>query len=91
MIEVGELEPNGKFSVEEVTDDHERWRACHYYETVRGGKIPEIYGERIVDHHINANREGFASRSACTFLAHFSSVFHTPELGRRLKSNNPGN
>ena len=26
----------------------------------------------------NAGGEGFASRSACTFLAPFSSVFHTP-------------
>ena len=37
------------------------------------------------------DREGFASRSACTFLAPFTSVFHTPELGSHLKSNNLGN
>ena len=30
-------------------------------------------------------------RSECPFLAPFSSVFHTPELGCHLKSNNLGN
>ena len=73
------------------TDDHEGCQACHLYATARGGRSAEIYGERIVGHDINADREGFASRSACTFLAPFSSVFHTPELGSRLKSNNLGN
>ena len=51
----------------------------------------EIDGERTAGHDINAGREGFASCSARTFLAPFSSVFHTPELGRLLKSNNLGN
>ena len=40
---------------------------------------------------INADKEDFASCLACPFLAPFSSVFHTSELGRRLKSNNLGN
>ena len=42
-------------------------------------------------HDINADKGGFASRSACPFLAKISSVFHTPELGCRLKISNPGN
>ena len=31
------------------------------------------------------------TRSECPFLAPFSSVFHTPEIGCHLKSNNLGN
>ena len=54
-------------------------------------KFTEINGERTVGHVINADREGFASHSACPFLLPFPSVFHTPELGCRLKSNNLGN
>ena len=34
--------------------------------------------EQRAYHDINANKEGFDSRSACPFLAPFSSVVHTP-------------
>ena len=63
-------------------------RASHYYATARGGESAEIDGERTAGHDINYDREGFAYISLGTFLEPFSSVFHNPELGRRLKSNN---
>ena len=50
-----------------------------------------IDGEITAGHVINADRDSFASHLECPFLAPFSSVFHTPELGCRLKSNNVGN
>ena len=77
----------GEESVGEGTDNHEIWKSCHYYETSRGGKSAEINREIIAGHGINTDRKGFAYCSACPFLAPFSSVFHTPELGRRPKSN----
>ena len=76
---------------EEGIDDHEGWRVFQYYETARGGQSVKINRERTADHDINADREGFAYCSACPFLAPFSSVLYTPELGCRLKTNNPGN
>ena len=76
---------------EEGTGDNEGWQVCHYDATSRGGRSVEIEVKRTAGHVINANREGFAPHSACPFLEIFSSVFHTPELGRRLKSNNLGN
>ena len=75
----------------EGTDDHEGWRACHYDTTVRWGRSKEIDEERTAGHDINDEKEGFGYCSACPFFAPFSSVFHTPKLGRCLKSNKPGN
>ena len=51
----------------------------------------EINGERTASHDINTNKEVFVSCSVFHFLAPFSLVFHTPELGHRLKINNLGN
>ena len=62
-----------------------------YDATSRGGRSAEIDGKRTAGHDINADREGFASHSACPFLAPFSSVSHTLELGRCLKINTLGN
>ena len=76
---------------EEGKHDHEGWRFCHYDAAARGGRSAEIFGEITVGCVINANRGGFASHSACPFLAPFSSVLNTPELGCCLKSNNPSN
>ena len=56
-----------------------------------GGLSEKIEGERTAVHVINTDSEDFGSCSACNFLAPFSSVLHTPELGHPLKSNNPGN
>ena len=81
----------GAQSGEKGKHDHEGWRVCHYDATARGGRSAEIDGERSAGHYINTNRGGFASRSACPFLAPFSSVFHTSELGPCLKINNLGN
>ena len=81
----------GAESREEGTDDNEGWQIFHYDTTARGGLSAEIDGERTAGHVINADREGFGSCSSCPFLAPFSSVFHTTELGRPLKSNNIGN
>ena len=72
-------------------DDNEVWQFPHYDTTARGGLSAEIDGERTAGHAINANRGGFGSCSAYPFRVPFSSVFHTPELGRPLKSNNLGN
>ena len=63
------------------TDDHEGWRACHYYETARGERSTEIDGEITADHGINADRVGFASRSACPFLALFLQSSIPQNLG----------
>ena len=41
----------------------------HYDETSRGGQSTEIDGERTAGHDINTDREGFAYRLACPFLA----------------------
>ena len=76
---------------EEETNDHEGWQVCHYDATARGVQNTEINGEITAGRDINTDREGFASHSACPFPEPFSSFFHTPELGRRLKSNNFGN
>ena len=81
----------GAESGEEGTDDNGGWQFCHYDTTARGGLSAEIDRERTVGHVINAYREGFGSCSECTILAPFYLVFHTPELGRLLKSNNIGN
>ena len=81
----------GEESGEEGTDDNERWRVSHYDTTYIGVQITKIDGERIVGHDINSIREGFAYCSECPFLAPFSSVFYTSELGRRFKSKNLGN
>ena len=55
----------------EVVYYHDGWQVCHYDETARGGWSAEIDGERTVGHDINADREGLASCSVCTFLAPF--------------------
>ena len=78
----------GAESGEDGTYDHEGWKIFHYDATARGGLSAEIDGERTAFHDINADREGFSYHSACPFIATFSSVFHTPELGLPLKSNN---
>ena len=76
---------------EEGIDDHEGWLVYHYDATAKWGRRADIDGERTAGHVINADWEGFSSCSVCPFLAPFSSVFYTPELGRHLKSNNLGN
>ena len=40
----------------EGIDDHEEWRACHYYARERGRLSVEIDGEITAIHDINANR-----------------------------------
>ena len=81
----------GAESGEEGIYYNEGWRFCHYDTIERRGLSAEINGGRTAGQFINDNREGFSSCSACSFLAPFSSVFHNPELGRPLKSNNLGN
>ena len=68
----------GAESGEDGPYDHKGWQVFHYDATARGGRSAEIDGERTAGHGINADREGFASRSSCPFIAPFSSVFHTP-------------
>ena len=77
----------GAESGEEGIDNNEGYRFCHYDTTARGGLSADIDREITVGHVINNDREGFDCCSACPFIALFSSVFRTPELGRRLKSN----
>ena len=68
-------------SREEGTDDHEGWLVSHYDATSRGGGRSEIDGEWTAGHDINTGREGFASRSACAFLAPFPPSSIPQNLG----------